>query len=144
MLGGLALADVTVSNQTNETLYVGAGHHVNGKEVYFGWAVLQNGMSAKVYAGGEAKIILCMFTIRNGQRVFRTPSDATGSVEREVSSDGFRVEQIGGPANEWKFTDVSTNQIWFKDNNNGWPPNLNLFRSRFWIVNGHENRNEIP
>ena len=143
-LATTARADVTVINETNDTLYVGHGQHVNGKIVYGGWTTIQNGASAKVYAGNENKIILCAFNFANGQRIYRVPGNQPQLAQYEASSDGFKMEQIGGAAQEWKFTDLTRNVVYFKDVNNGWPNNLNLFKANFYVVNGSTDQRFIP
>jgi uncharacterized membrane protein len=135
-----ARADVTVINQTNDTLFVARGWQVNGKIVYGGWKVIHNGGSEVVYQGNENQIILSVMRQRlvNGQRVWEVPTNA-GRLDLEVIGNTFSCEQQGGPLNVWKFTDHATGQEFFKDNNNNWSV-PGMFTSQFYIVPGNMNQ----
>ena len=61
-----------------------------------------------------------------------------------ASDDAFRMEQIGGAKHEWKFTDLTTKQEFFKDDDNQWDPSLKLFNAKFWLVSGSTDQNFIP
>ncbi len=142
LLLGSARADVSVINQTNTTLVVAAGWHVNGMIVYSGWRTILNGGTEKVYQGSEDKILLCVMrqTLVNGQRVWQIPSSNSGKLDMKVSDDAFKCEQQGGPLNTWKFTDMMTGQVFVKDVNNAWAAEANLFSIPFFFVPNNLNQ----
>jgi hypothetical protein len=61
-----------------------------------------------------------------------------------VSNDPFECEEQGGILNVLKYTDTRTNQVYFKDNNNKWDDNLNIFETEFYTVDGNRNQRFLP
>jgi len=129
-------ADVTVTNQTGEILFISTGQVVGGRVVYGGWTTIANGGQAKVYTGKDPQIMVSAVSIRNGGLHSWFVANHFASAELTVSTDNYRCESLGGASPQWRMVTRAQNSVWVFDANHPWPADMNLATATFYVVRG--------
>jgi len=134
--GNSTSADVTVTNQTGEVLFVSTGQVVGDRVIYSGWTTIPFGGQAKVYTGKDPQIMVSAVSIRNGGLYSWYIANHFASANLTVSTDNYRCESLGGALPQWRMVNRAQNSVWVFDANHPWPADMNLATATFYVVRG--------